>query len=77
MSTEFLRHSFKRILQNSDLIGKVAGFNYYLFQPTKLFDWEPDPYYNLTEVEHHPTMPQNVKNNISIDTIQCFEKKKI
>ena len=47
------------------------------FQPTKLFDWEPDPYYNLTEVEHHPTMPQNVKNNISIDTIQCFEKKKI
>ena len=66
MSTEFFRL----------LIGKTADFDYF-FQPTKLFDWEPDPYYNLTEVEHHPTMPKNVKNNISIDTIQCFEKKKI
>ena len=44
---------------------------YVLFQPTKLFDWEPDPYYNLTEVEHHPTMPKSVKDSISMDTVQC------
>ena len=30
-----------------------------------MFGWEPEPYYNLTEVEEHPTMPQTVKNNIS------------
>jgi len=45
--------------------GYARGQPCIYIMPTKLFDWEPDPYYNLTEVEHHPTMPQSVKNNIN------------
>ena len=33
-------------------------------RPTKLFDWEPKPFYNLTEVELHPTMPKIIKDKI-------------
>ena len=40
-------------------------------QPTKLFDWEPEPYYNVTEIENLPTMPNWLKNNIR----SIWEKK--
>jgi len=30
----------------------------------KVFGWEPEPYYNITEVENHPKMPIQLKEKI-------------
>lgn len=29
-----------------------------------VFGWIPEPFYNLTEVELHPTMPEGLKGKI-------------
>ena len=36
-----------------------------ILKPTKIFDWEPEPYYNITEVQQLPQMPKRLKNEIS------------
>ena len=50
---------------------KMENYGYTLgkpciyLKPTKLFDWEPEPYYNVTEVEYLESMPQWLKRKIS------------
>ncbi|XP_059098980.1 sodium/potassium-transporting ATPase subunit beta-like [Tigriopus californicus] len=35
-----------------------------LLKLNKIFGWFPDPYYNVTEVENHPDIPDSLKNHI-------------
>ena len=35
-----------------------------LFQMNKVYGWEPEPFYNVTEVQNHPTMPSWLKAKI-------------
>ena len=50
---------------------KMENYGYTLgkpciyLKPTKLFDWEPEPYHNVTEVEYLESMPQWLKHKIS------------
>lgn len=32
----------------------------------RIYGWEPEPYYNLTEVQNLPDMPMDLKNRIGI-----------
>merc|ERR1711915_184207 len=49
---------------------KPDNYGYYhgrpcvLLKMNKVFGWEPEPYYNLTEIEQLPKMPQNLKDVI-------------
>ena len=30
----------------------------------RIYGWEPEPYYNVTEIQSHPSMPQSLKDHI-------------
>ena len=48
----------------------------------RIYGWEPEPFYNLTDIESHPTMPTSLKQHIQVvwekhcsnlnpDNVQC------
>jgi len=49
---------------------KAEFFGYFHGQPclvvklNKVFGWEPEPFYNITEVQQHPQMPDQLKGKI-------------
>jgi len=49
---------------------KPEGYGMFHGQPclivklNKVFGWQPEPYYNITEVAEHPRMPQQMKDKI-------------
>ena len=55
---------------------KPDNYGYYhgrpcvLLKMNKVVGWEPDPYYNITEVEGLQTMPRKLKNTI----VKTWEK---
>ena len=31
----------------------------------RIYGWQPEPFYNMTEIENHEKMPKQLKNHIS------------
>ncbi len=43
-----------------------------LVKLNRIYGWRPEPYYNITEVEDHPEMPQDLKRHIrSVWDAEC------
>ena len=59
----------------SENYGYTMGQPCIYLRPTKVFDWEPEPYYNLTEAFSHPTMPKFIKDKINATWIKFCQGK--
>ncbi len=43
-----------------------------LVKLNRIYGWRPEPFYNITEVERHPEMPQDLKEHIrSVWEAEC------
>jgi len=45
--------------------GYLHGKPCILLKLNRVYGWMPDPYYNLTEIKNHPTMPASLKVHIN------------
>ena len=44
--------------------GYVRGYPCIAFKINRIYGWQPEPYYNISEIEHHPQMPKQLKHHI-------------
>ena len=49
---------------SEELYGYLHGKPCILLKLNRVYGWQPEPYYNLTEIKNHPTMPKGLKLHI-------------
>ena len=47
-----------------EAFGYIRGFPCIALKMNRIYGWEPEPYYNVTEVMNSDVIPQTVKGNI-------------
>ena len=65
-----------------EAFGYIRGHPCIALKMNRIYGWEPEPFYNLTDIESHPTMPTSLKQHIQVvwekhcsnlnpDNVQC------